>query len=200
MKKWGCHIAWYINSMRILSIIRAWKNEKEHFHNVIWVNVMYITVVLHRYWQEVIKTTLLLLVWKPPTRYCSDEGNSRLCGIGGAVLSVNLNKTALTSTGGLTFIYLFSPGPVVIQKMMSPCSIWQGLWAAAQERRFLCINKRGNYSPLSKCRGFSVYSMNKTGGRRKMFITRANSASWLSSCWAPSQSLLKLLLWAEIAL
>jgi hypothetical protein len=32
-------------------------------------------------------------------------------------------------------------------------------------------------SPLSKYRGFSVYSMNKTGRRRKMFITRANAAS-----------------------
>jgi hypothetical protein len=28
------------------------------------------------------------------------------------------------------------PGPVVIRKMMSLCSIWQGVWAAAQERRY----------------------------------------------------------------
>jgi hypothetical protein len=38
------------------------------------------------------------------------------------------------------------PGPVVIKKMMSPCSIWQGLWAAAQEKRYLCVlcvHKRG---------------------------------------------------------
>ncbi len=41
--------------------------------------------------------------------------------------------------------------------------------------------------PLSKYRGFSVYSINKTGSRRKKFITRANGASWLSSCSAPSQ-------------
>jgi hypothetical protein len=32
-------------------------------------------------------------------------------------------------------------------------------------------------SPLSKNRGFGVYSMNKTRGRRKMFITRAKAAS-----------------------
>ncbi len=75
----------------------------------------------------------------------------------------------------------------VIRKMMSPCWIWQGLWAAAQERRCLYLLKRGN-------------SMNKTGGRRKTFVTRANAASCLSSCWAPSQSLLKPLLWGEIAL
>ncbi len=42
-------------------------------------------------------------------------------------------------------------GPVVTKKTMSPCSIWQGLWAAAQEKR-------------SKYKGFSMYSMNKTGG------------------------------------
>jgi hypothetical protein len=28
---------------------------------------------------------------------------------------------------------------------------------------------------LNKYRGFGVYSMNKTGGRRKVFITRANA-------------------------
>ncbi len=55
----------------------------------------------------------------------------------------------------------------------------------------LCTQKRELESPLySKYRGFSVYSMNKTGGRRKM-CKWANAASWLGSCWAPSQSLLK---------
>jgi hypothetical protein len=79
------------------------------------------------------------------------------------------------------------------KKMISPCSIWQGQWAAAQEKRCLNVHKRGNYCRVP--RGFSVYSMNNTGARRrKMFITKANSASWLSSCWAPSQSLLKPLL------
>ncbi len=38
------------------------------------------------------------------------------------------------------------PGPVVVKKTMSSCSIWQGLWATAQERRCLCVNKRE--SPL----------------------------------------------------
>ncbi len=37
-----------------------------------------------------------------------------------------------------------TPGPIVIKNMMSPCSIWHGLWAAAQERRCLCVPKRGN--------------------------------------------------------
>jgi hypothetical protein len=44
--------------------------------------------------------------------------------------------------------------------------------------RVLGLHKRKNWNPLSKYRGFSVYSMNKTGGRRrKMFITRADVAS-----------------------
>ncbi len=36
-------------------------------------------------------------------------------------------------------------GPVVMKKMMSACSIWQGLWAAAQERR--CTEKKELESP-----------------------------------------------------
>ncbi len=36
------------------------------------------------------------------------------------------------------------PGPVVKKKKMSPCSIWQGLWPVAQERRYLCVHKRWN--------------------------------------------------------
>jgi hypothetical protein len=76
---------------------------------------------------------------------------------------------------------------------MSPCSVWQGLWAAAQQRRCLYVlyTKEGTIVPLSKYRGFGVYSMDKTGGRWKMFITRTNAASWLSSGSSPSQSLLK---------
>jgi hypothetical protein len=53
---------------------------------------------------------------------------------------------------------------------------------------------------LSIYRGFGVYSMNKTGGRRTMFIIRANATSRLSSFSAPSQLLLKPLLWDEIVL
>jgi hypothetical protein len=41
----------------------------------------------------------------------------------------------------------------------------------------MCTQKRELESPLSKYRGFSVYSMKKTGGRRKLFITGANAAS-----------------------
>ncbi len=37
--------------------------------------------------------------------------------------------------------------------------------------------KEGTRVPFSKFRGFTVYSMNKTGGRVKMFKTRANATS-----------------------
>jgi hypothetical protein len=60
--------------------------------------------------------------------------------------------------------------------------------SCSREEALLWTQKR----KLSKCRGFGVYPMDKTGSRRKMFKTRANAAS--------SQSLLKLLLWGEIAL
>jgi hypothetical protein len=63
------------------------------------------------------------------------------------------------------------------------------------------VHKRDNESPLSKYRGFGVFSMKKNKGRRKMFIPRANTASLLSNCSSPSQPpLLKPLLWVEIAL
>jgi len=60
--------------------------------------------------------------------------------------------------------------------------------------------KEGTRVPFSKYKGFGVYSMNKTWDRRKMFITRENVATRLSSCSAPSQPLLMPLLWGEIAL
>ncbi len=44
-------------------------------------------------------------------------------------------------------------------------------YLAAQEIKYSFVHKRGDWSPLSKCRGFGVYSMNKTWCRRKMFIT-----------------------------
>ncbi len=40
---------------------------------------------------------------------------------------------------------------------------------------FLQKRAKGNWSPLSKYRGVVVYSINTTGGRRKMFITRVNA-------------------------
>jgi len=61
----------------------------------------------------------------------------------------------------------------------------------SREKIYLCVHKRENSSPLSKChRGLGVYSMYKTRGRRKMFITMANAASWLTSWSAQSQPLL----------
>jgi hypothetical protein len=69
------------------------------------------------------------------------------------------------------------------------------------EKVLFCAEKRELESPsLILYKGFGDYSMNKTRGRRKMFITRANAASRLNRCSAPSQLLLKALLWAEITL
>ncbi len=64
--------------------------------------------------------------------------------------------------------------------------ILRGGLSTCQERRYYCVHKRGN--PLYKYRGFDVYSMNKTGDRSIMFITRASATSWLGSCTAPSQA------------
>ncbi len=44
---------------------------------------------------------------------------------------------------------------------------------------------------------FGIYSMKKIGGGRKMFLTRANSTNWFSSCSTPSQPLFKSLLRGE---
>jgi len=71
-----------------------------------------------------------------------------------------------------------------------------GAMSRCSREKVLMYTKRELELPL----WFSVHSMNKTGGRRKMFITRANAAGRLSSCSAPSQSLFKSLLWVEIAL
>jgi hypothetical protein len=55
---------------------------------------------------------------------------------------------------------------------------WTGdMSIAAQERRYFCVHKRGNYSPLSKIKGFVVYAINKKRVLEKMFITRGNVAS-----------------------
>jgi hypothetical protein len=54
----------------------------------------------------------------------------------------------------------------------------------------MCTDKRELYSRLTKYWDFGVYSMNKTGGRRKMFITRANKTVNLVS----AHHLLKTLL------
>jgi hypothetical protein len=42
----------------------------------------------------------------------------------------------------------------------------------------------GFMSPVSKYREFSVYSMNKAGGGRKMFITKAMAAQHLLSLFS----------------
>jgi hypothetical protein len=40
--------------------------------------------------------------------------------------------------------------------------------------RYYCVQKREDKSPISKIRGIGVYSMNKPGGSREVFITTAN--------------------------
>ncbi len=52
----------------------------------------------------------------------------------------------------------------------------------------LLCEERELQSYLSKYMDFGTNSMNKTRGRRKMFITRAYKASWISSCLAPMLS------------
>ncbi len=50
--------------------------------------------------------------------------------------------------------------------------------------------KNWDPSPLSINSGFGVYSMNRTGGWVELSVTRINVASWVCSCWTPSQHLL----------
>ncbi len=45
----------------------------------------------------------------------------------------------------------------------------------------MCTEKMGLESPPYKYSDFGIYSMHKTGGRRKMSVTRANAASFVSS-------------------
>jgi hypothetical protein len=53
-----------------------------------------------------------------------------------------------------------------------------GMSRCSREKGLMRTQKRELESPLYKYyRGFSVFSMNKTGGRRKIIITRANAAS-----------------------
>jgi hypothetical protein len=64
----------------------------------------------------------------------------------------------------------------IVHKFCGPCSVMQkscyciclqwGLSTCLREK-YYCVHKRGNWSPLSISRGFSVYSMNKTGAWRK---------------------------------
>ncbi len=64
------------------------------------------------------------------------------------------------------------PGPGSNKKMMSHCSIWsmwQGHEPLLKREGTYVYTKKGNYSRVLSLK--SVYSMNKTVGRRKMFIT-----------------------------
>jgi hypothetical protein len=87
-------------------------------------------------------------------------------------------------SGWFLFCGLRVPGPIVIKKTMSPCSIWQGLWAAAQERRCFCVYKRGNSSPLSKyCTWGIVYTpWTKQGVEAKcLWLGQIRQVDWAAA-------------------
>ncbi len=67
---------------------------------------------------------------------------------------------------------------------LGPCSTEQGLCSSVTR---YWVKKRGDWSPVSRCMGFGVYSMNKTGGGRKMLLTTDKVTSWVSRCSSPSQ-------------
>jgi hypothetical protein len=71
-------------------------------------------------------------------------------------------------------------------KIMSPAQFDRGYEPLIKREGTYVYTKEGTIeSPLQIQGGLGVYSMNKTGGRRKMFVTR------LSSCSEPYQPLLK---------
>jgi hypothetical protein len=73
---------------------------------------------------------------------------------------------------------LYQPGPVVIKKkMMSPAQFDSGCEPLLKREGTFVDRREGTRSPSLNTGGVGVYSMNKTGGRRKVFITRANAAS-----------------------
>ncbi len=53
----------------------------------------------------------------------------------------------------------------------------------------IVYRKEGNLSPVSRYMEFGVYSMNNTGGRRKIFITSARTARQVSRGSAPFKPL-----------
>ncbi len=85
---------------------------------------------------------------------------------------------------------------MLIKKMMNPCSNEpllkrEGTYVYTKERTSVfSLNTVGLVCTVP-------YLMNKTWDWRKMFITRANAASWLSSCSSPSQPFLcgQIALW-----
>ncbi len=61
--------------------------------------------------------------------------------------------------------------------MMRPAQFDRGHEPQLKREGAYVYTKEGARVPSLNMRGFRVYSMNKTGGRRKMFITRANAAA-----------------------
>ncbi len=59
----------------------------------------------------------------------------------------------------------------------------------SREKVLMCTQKR-EMEILTKCRGFSMYSMNKTGGRRKMFISigQIRQVAWAAALLSPFSS------------
>jgi hypothetical protein len=65
------------------------------------------------------------------------------------------------------------PGPVVIKKEDEPLLNLTGALSRCSRKNVQNCCVQGRRSPVSKYRGFGVYSMNKTRSWRKMFITGA---------------------------
>ncbi len=96
---------------------------------------------------------------------------------------------------GLTLLHINQPPEPAVSVLRKSCCyyICRRVWAPAQERRYWCEHKRGNYMQGV----WRLLDEQKARGRREMVITGANAASWISSCSAPSQapSLWKITLW-----
>jgi hypothetical protein len=70
-------------------------------------------------------------------------------------------------------------GPVLIKKKISPCSIWQGLWAAAQERRYRTVvyREEGTKVPSLNTGVVASTRWTKQGVGKKSFINGASLAA-----------------------
>ncbi len=89
-----------------------------------------------------------------------------------------------------TFITVTS-GPVVIIKTMTPTQFDRGCEPLLKREGAYVYTKEETRVLSLNTGSFSVYSMNKTGGRMTIFLTRANAGSGFSM---GAQHLLKSLL------
>ncbi len=87
------------------------------------------------------------------------------------------------------------PGPIVIKKMMSPCSIWQGLWALLKSKGTFVYTKEGTRVPSPNTGGLVCTRRTKQGiGGKCLWLGQMRQVKW-----AAAQHLLKPLLGGKIA-